>query len=787
MADVRLAIRTLLQARGFTAAAVFTLAAGFGLATAAMSVLNAYLIRGLPYPASSRLYNISYAPPGQQQPPDLHVLDWTSVSDVIEHPIAWDLDMFYLIGDNHPEQAAGAWVTQDFMRGFGVQVQMGRTFQAEDHQPGAPQVALVSHAFWQSRFGGDPAILGKRFEAYLSDRPDEAEVFTIIGVLPANFWHFNPYTNVFAPLRGPTYPYIARLRDGISSGDAEIRISNLIRDGNASLPRDYQVRLQSAHASYVRSVQPMLYAVGAAAGIVLMIASANVAFLVLMRSTRRQKEAGMRLALGAGRMRIAQMLVAESLVLSAVAVTLGLLMSSLVLRSLAPVLQQQLGRPAPGGSVAFSIDLTVLLVIGAVGLATAFVLALTPLAALRGDLAGILRRGRQGGADTVSSRRMRSVLVMLEIAGTLALVAGGGLMIRTTRSMLSVDFGIQADHVMAAPLALRDRNYPDDASLLAFYDRFLTGLTESPGIESAAFAGWPVHAEPQAQPIRLESNGSSVVVRAGVIPAGPGYFELFGVPLTRGRLFDTSDRYGAGPVAIVSETLAGHVSQTGSVIGGRLRIDEDDVRTIIGVVEDIRQGASDVNQADIYVPMFQSPRRFTTLYLKGAAGAPALTESARTVLKQMDPEASLGAMRLLETVIADQFIRPRFLASLLTGFAFSALAISLIGVYGVVAYSVRQREHEIAVRIALGAGPDMVAKMFIGEGVRIIVPGLAAGILGAIALGRMLESQLHGVRPADPWTLTATAVIIATTSAFAAWRPARIAARTDPVLSLKEQ
>ncbi len=299
------------------------------LSAAALIVVNAYLVRTLPYPSAQRLYNVRYAAPGASQPRGMEALDWAALGDAIEHTIAWDLDMFYLLGGDHAEAAPGAWVTPGFMQGLGIQPAFGRGFDAGAFVSGSPQVALISHRLWQSRFSGDPQILGRRFEAYVSDRPEEAEAFTIVGVLPADFWHVNPYTEVLAPLRAPTYPYLVRLREGVAPGDAAARMTALVRGSASGLTPDWRVEIVSAHEQYVTTIRPILRAIWGAAILVLLTAWANVAGLLLIRAARRRKEIAVRMALGAGGGAIARLLLLEGAVLGTAATVIGLVAGGL--------------------------------------------------------------------------------------------------------------------------------------------------------------------------------------------------------------------------------------------------------------------------------------------------------------------------------------------------------------------------------------------------------------------------------------------------------------------------
>lgn len=254
--ELRITMRVLGKARGFTAAAILTLSLGIALAASTMAIFNAYLVRSLPYPEADRLYRVTYSRPGEDQPTGLSDLPWESVSDVVEHPIAWDLDMFYLTGGDHTEAAPGAWVTPGFMQGLGIRVASGRAFGPADFEHGSPQVALISDKLWRTRFGGDSTALGRRMEAYVSDRPRDPETFIIVGVLPAEFWHLNRYTRVLTPLRAPTYPYFIRLRENVPASFAESRMTGLVRGASGTLPTDWRVALRPVRDGYVSGVKP---------------------------------------------------------------------------------------------------------------------------------------------------------------------------------------------------------------------------------------------------------------------------------------------------------------------------------------------------------------------------------------------------------------------------------------------------------------------------------------------------------------------------------------------------
>ena len=487
ISDLRAAIGALVAARGFTIIAVITLSTGLALAVVILTALNAYVFRSLPYPAADRLYRVDYGPPNQLPARGLEQLDWSRVDDVIEFGIAWDLDVFYLLGHQYPESAPGGWVTAGYINGLGIRVARGRTFDSADFMPGSPSVALISHRLWQTRFGGDSNIVGRAFQAYVSDRPDEAEVFTVVGVLPADLWHLNVYTEVLAPLKARTYPYMVRLRPGVTPAVATERIDRLVRSGLGTVPATLEVVLTSTHESYVASVRPMLWSVAAAAALVLLIASTNVAVLTIVRGRRRERELAMRLALGASHLRIARLLALEGTLLGAVSLLLALVTASVILPLIAPLIERSMDRRVPGGLEALRIDWSVLAAALICAAVVTLVLSVLPLVPLRRanvstSLAGFAR------CATASPRagRSRAALIAVEVAASLTLLAGAGLMAETAIRMLRVDFGFDADEVVTASLALRQRSFPDVADRAAFFERLLTELQGVGGSTSLA-------------------------------------------------------------------------------------------------------------------------------------------------------------------------------------------------------------------------------------------------------------------------------------------------------------
>jgi predicted permease len=794
--DIHLAVRALLKSRGFTATTLLTLALGITFCTTAVVVMKGYLLQNLPYPAADRLYTVRYGAPGEPVPRGMEAIDWTSAADVIEQPIAWDLDAFYLLGGGQAETIPGAWVTPGFVEGLGIRPALGRGFDAASFAPGSPNVALISHGLWTGRFAADPHIVGRTFSAYVSDRPEEAERFTIIGVLPPDFWHLNSYTDIFAPLRAPTYPYMVRLRPGVTPEDAASRITALVTTGVSGLPPRWRASLVSSHEAYVQAVRPMLRAVTVAAAVVMLVACANVAGLLLIRATRRRKEIAVRAALGAGRGAIARMLLAEGLIFGTAGTALALLATRLALGWLAPLVQLQLGRRAPGGPAAFTVDAATMAFAAGLGLATALLCTLVPLlTARRPGLQAALQSDGRTATEGRRSRRLRSALIAFEIAASLALLTGTSLMLRSVVGMLQVDLGFDARRVILASVTLRQSRYPDGTARLAVFDRIQSRLSGIAGAESVGLTtAWPVQ-QPRLQPIAATTPPDTAAARAAVHAVGGAYFPTLGIPLAAGRLFDRTDARGSEPVALVSESLARRLWPAGQAVGSRLTVPLEQEQgdpvpvshRVVGIVRDVRQGPEDSDPADVYVPLAQTPGRFAFVLMRTSGHPSGWLAPLRAAFHDVDPEIPVARAALLQDRVDDLVAGRSFLASLFAAFAVFAALLALVGVYGVIAYAVQQRTREIAVRMALGADPARLTRLFVRQGAAILAGGLALGVLGALAAGRLIESQLYGVTPRDPVALGAAVVAFAAAGLLAIWWPSRRAAATDPAIALRAE
>jgi predicted permease len=791
--DVRLAARTLARTPGFTITSVASLAIGLALLAATVAVVNAYLLRSLPYSAADRLYHVMYAPPGPWEPRNMTALDWRSLQDVVEFPITTLSETFYLTDGEFSQSIRGQRVGRGFVEGLGVQTVAGRPLRADDFAGASEPTALIGHALWRDRYGADPGVVGRVLQVDAETRGGATESFRIVGVLSPDFYFgrdSREKVDLLVPLTSPARTYMVRLRDGVPPDFAERRITEAARAVASGLPPDWGgVYLESVHGRYVAQLEPVLIGVTVASGLVLVIVCANIAVLTLLRTMRRQKELAVRAALGAGRRHLTRMLLVEAFLLCGAALALGAALTDGALRLLAPLIETQLGRPAPSGTAAIAVDRTVLLVVGGAGLAIALSLSFLPLLTASRRRLSEAVRDRATSGDGRSIRHLRSSLIASEVAGTLILLVGCGLFIRSVVGMMQTDLGFEPERLVRGGVVLRGTDYPDAEAFSRFYGRFTERLSATTR-SSVVFANWPPFAERPTQSI--EVAGRPGETRASAISVTPGYFRTLGVSLRSGRDFTLGDVTGGEPVAVISETLARHVSPDGNAIGARLRQIEQTPsgarlgpwRVVIGVAADMRQTYADANVSDLYVPMAPAGR-FGSFYVRTDQPPAALFGPLRAIAAELDPHAMIGEPR---SVAGEnrELAGTTFLTTMLTGLAVIAAFLAVLGIYGVTAYGVQQREREIAIRMALGAVAGAVARLFLKEAAAVLAVGLGLGLIGAVAASRVLANQLYAVDPLDLATLAATCVLLGSAGVLATWWPTRQASRRSPVVALKE-
>jgi putative ABC transport system permease protein len=787
--------RALRRGHAFATIAVLTLGLGIAASVTAFSVVNAYLIRPLPFPDADRLVWVLPMPSreafaeGIRPPDDIQSLDPAPLAGIFEEVAAWDLDGFTLVNAGEPAYVDGAWVSAGFFRALGVTALHGRLFDREETAAGAP-VAVISHALWQRQFGGDPRVIGRTLTAFSTDRPRERELFTIIGVLPAAFWHFNRFTDVLVPLRGERAISIARLRAGLSIDEAERRLNAVAR---AQFPRAdprWGMSLTGAREEHVHRVRPTLLVLLLAVGFVMLVACANVASLLVARAVERRRELAVRAALGAGRGRLAAQLTAESAILALLATAAGLVLAYAALDLLGPVVARQLPATVPGGTSRLAIDGTVLAFSAALAVVTLAFFGLLPaLAHSKVDPARALSDSSRWSTAGRSRSRTRSALVVAQLAVSLALLCGALMLARTTRELQRLELGFDPRQVTKASVLLPLAQYPEPARRVAFVTSVLERLSAHPDIVAASVVNSHPFRDIGPRPVMAEGAADTTLSAIGYV-IGPGYFETARVTLLGGRAFDQRDAAAAPPVAIVSQSLAERAWPGRNAIGRRIKVgppgSDGEWRTVVGVARDTRKNLIDAPAPDLYVPYAQDPRPYFFLLARSSASDQSAAARLRDAVRSVDGRQPLAEVATLASVLEDAGASYRFLAVLLAGFSIFAVALATLGIYGVLSYLVTSRRREIAVRIAFGARGGDLIRMVAGQALPIIAAGLAAGAWMSVLVGRAIASAIAGVHPSGALALLGLAALLATAALLAMLIPARRATRVPPMLILRD-
>ena len=791
--DVRYAGRTLRRNPGFAAAVILTLALGIGSTTAVYSVVQAVLIRPLPYAESARL--ISLVAEGPVSGPEvsyLDMLDWRQAG-AFDAIAAFRDSSFTLTGSGEPVELLAAKTTANFFGLLRVQPVLGRSFFPEEDQPEQGYVTLMSHGLWQTRFGGGE-VVGKTLT--LDGRP-----YTVVGVLPADFdfpfglenaelWGTIAFDGGNLEERGAHYlNAIGRLKDGIALPTAQEQMDLV----NKRLEQEYPAQNagRSAHLvplqeQLVGGARPVLLALLGSVGFVLLIACSNVANLLLGRVTKRHREIALRTALGARRSRTLRQLLTESLVFSALGGLLGLLLATVsvaALHRLAPEIPRLSEVGIDFGVLAFTISLAT--IAGMLFTVTPFILTSSI------DLNRALRVVSSG--TTMQSRRIRSALVVSEIALALLLLVGSALLIKSFTHLLGVDKGFDTDRVLTMRVALAGSAYPESGQRQDFFARAVDTISALPGVESVGIVNMLPLTHNNFR-IGLEIEGLPEP-EPGTRPRGeyrsvsPGYFQSLGVNLLKGRLIEGRDRSEAPQVVVINETMAAAYWPGENPVGRRMRIRNfgERQREIVGVVADIRHfGLDEEAQPELYVPFEQaqmvSAYSFT---IKTTSDPVSLINPAREAILSVDSDQPAYRVSTMSEIVSRSVSRQRFTMFLFSMFALISLALCLVGIYGVVAHSVTQRTAEIGIRMALGAGRTTVVRMIVGQGLALTLAGLGIGLIGAAGLTGYLESLLFEVTPTDLPTLLTTSSVLVVVAIAATLIPALRAARVDPTVSLR--
>ena len=795
--DVKHAIRMIARSPGFSAIAILTFAVGIGINTAVFNVVNGVLLRPLPYPDADRITMLWMDNRRQNIREDITsypaYLDWKAQGTSYAQMGAFTPAAFSLTGSGEPERLSGAQASASFFDVMQVQPIVGRVFTAEHETPGQDSVVVISQGLWQRRFGGAADVLGRTIT--LNGRPRE-----VIGVMPPSF-DWPDRAELWVPLAPAQQlresrnsfwlPVIGRLKPGVSIEQAQVEMSAIGARLEAAYPRTkgygiYVVRLQQ---QIVGNIERPLFVLLASVGFVLLIACANLANLMLGRTAARRKELAIRTALGAGSGVLIRQIITEAFVLAAVGGAAGVLLAYWATQFFVT-----LGGDSIPRRDAIAMDARVLLFALALAVIAALLSGIVPaLQASRRKIVDHLREGSRQGSGG-ASKRTRNALVAAEVALSLILLTGAGLLIRTLWTMQQTPRGFRTERVAMMTLSPPVTKYAKPTDVSAFYSRVLERVRNLPGVESAA-AGSSV-----LQPLITNSTGFTIEgqplpppderVEYPVETVSPGYFETVGMTMARGRGFTDADNLDAPLVVVINETFANLAWPGQDPIGRHIRPGDDTSdgpwNTVVGVIRDARR--AEVTRAirpEVYFSTLQNVFRTQTLFVRTAGDPDAIVSAVRREVQAIDPELPLFRVTTLEREVGQTLAQPRFQAMLLAVFACVALLLASIGIYGVTSHAVGQRTQEVGIRMAMGAARHDVLRMILVQQLRPALIGVAIGVVGALALSRFLDTLLFGVAATDPVTFASVAVVLLIVAAIACLIPARRATRVDPVVALR--
>jgi putative ABC transport system permease protein len=801
--DVRYGARLLLKAPVFTFVAVLTLALGIGANTAIFSVVNAVVLQPLPLPDSDRLVS----PMGLNREGERQYLSFPDFQDLrsdaalLSGYSAFVGQSVNLTGREEPRRLRGGFVSDDFFKVAGVEPAIGRGFvPGKDDLEGAEQVCVVQHETWQGVFGGNPKLLGS--SVILNNEP-----FTVVGILPPGFRF--PYDEIEVWMPYHTWPAlrtaaakgdltdrraglaagIARMKRGVTVEQAETEFKGIMARLSKQYPEggERSATITPMKRDIIGGVkQPVLVLMGAVA-FVLLIACANVANLMLARTAARGRELATRAALGAGRRRLVSQMLAETGLLWLAGCAGGLVLGGWGLQLLLSAAPDNL----PGG-IEPRLDVTVFAFALGLTALTGLLFGLVP--ALRfssPNVTAALKEGGRTGHEGAARTRLHAALVVAQMTLTLVLLVGSGLMLRSFQHLLRVDVGFKPESLLTMEYRLPANKYPEGARQWETHRRIIEEVRRVPGVRSASL----VRALP------FSGNGGTLSfeilgrppgekpLRAGTNAVDPEYFGTMGIPLLRGRNFGEQDQAGTPPVVLINRTMADRFWPGQDPVGRKIRIPDNRAlieAEIIGVVGDTKQYAQDdADSSYIYGAQAQNPHIFNTIAARTEGDPMEMSNAIRAAVWSVDPEQPVWKIRTQESLLTRAIGLPRFLVQLMGGYAMLALLLAAVGIYGVMSYSVTQRTHELGVRLALGAPPADVLRMVLRRGLRLTCMGLAIGLGGALALGRVVQALLFNTSPSDPVTLAAVTALLLLVALGASYLPARRATRVDPLIALR--
>ena len=802
--DVRYGLRVLRKQPGFAAVAVLALALGIGANTAIFSVVNGVLLRPLPYADPDRLVMVWERNIPRNRATNVvspaNYLDWTRQTQTLDPMAAISTNnQRNLTSQGEPRVLEAQFVTVSFFNVLGVQALRGRTFTEEEGRPGNEQAVILSHRLWQQLFGGKDEILSQAIT--LNGRS-----YTVVGVMPADFYFMNKDTEIWLPIaldpavdyRATTGRYlmsVARLKPGVTHDQAQAEMEGIaaqLEQTHQKFNAGWSVNLVPLHEQIVGDIRPIILLLLGAVGFVLLIACANVANLLLARAATRQKELALRTALGAGRMRIIYQLMVESVLLATFGGALGLLLAYWGLKLLVAVSPDNIPRLNE-----IAIDWSVLVFTIIISFLTGMIFGLVPaLQSSKPDLNATLKEGGRGTKVAGSSRVLRNLFVIAEVALSLVLLIGAGLMIKSFLRLQNVSPGFRTENVLTLKLQLPGSKYGQETQRITFFKQLEDRLRALPGVESVGainflqLAGqrsatsFTITDRPEPPP------GEKPVTDVRVVT--PSYFDAMAIPLIKGRMLDERDTAKSPRVLLINETMARQYWPDEDPLGKRVIIswDSDEPDEIVGIVGDIRDMGLNLEvKPTIYWPHAREPYFFMNYVLHTRTDPKALASAAQAEVRALDPEQPIAEISTMEDVLSESISLPRFNMLLLVIFASVALVLAVVGIYGVIAYSVTQRTHEIGIRMALGAQSLDILKMVVGQSMLLTGIGLVIGVAGAVGLSVVLSNIMSGllfdVGTTDFMTFALVSLVLATAAMVATIFPARRATKVDPMVALR--
>lgn len=811
--DLRYGARMLRRNPGFAAVAILTLAIGIGANVVIFSLVNGVLLKPLPFPDSGRVVTIWETDANRNitrgTASAAEFLDWRDMNHVFEELSASRAVYFTLTGNGEPEQVWGFQVSGNFFRMLRVSPILGRDFTSEDEQPGHEQVVILSYGLWQRHYGADASIIGKSI--LVDEKP-----FTVIGILPRNFSLYGtapefemwkPFAFNRAQLDREDHELVvfARLRDGVTLPQANAEMVTILERLKKQYPGIDQkngVRVVGFHAELVSTLRPGLLLLLAAVAFVLLIACANVANLMLARAAVREREIAIRTSMGAGRRRILRQLLTESAFLSLIGAAFGVLLAYgglHVLRAAVP----SGGRGQVPHPEWIAIDGTVLAFTVVIAVLAGILFGLAPaLQVSRSRLYESLKEGSRGSTSGRRSQIARSVLVVSEVAFSLMLLVGAGLLVRSFVLMMSEPLGFDPENLLTMQIFLPESHYPQPANLQNFYQAVVDRTAVLPGVKSASavnylpLTGWSGFCDFDIAGRAMPPSGERFTAQYRT--ADWRYLHTMGIPIEQGRDFASSDGPDSQAVALINEALAHRYWPNEDPVGQQIRlifpaqlrpwdaIPHQGPVTIVGVVGDTRDWAwSEPKIAQLYLPDTQNPSRVMHLVVRSAGDPTQLTSAVRHAVESVDPNQPVTDVKTMDDYLSVVLAQRRLNMTLLAFFAVVSALLAAIGIYGVMGYAVTQRSHEIGIRMALGAEPHDVLRMIVGDGMKLTGVGLSLGLFGSLLVMKYLESQLYGIKARDPLTFVGVAAGLALVALAACYFPARRATKVDPLVALR--